>query len=50
MDTTWKNSLQEYCQKHKISLPTYRIKNQSGPAHILKFQVFILMIRKMKNT
>ncbi|CAF0914982.1 unnamed protein product [Rotaria sp. Silwood1] len=39
MDTTWKNRLQEYCQKKKISLPNYRIKNQSGPAHILKFQV-----------
>ncbi|UJR30558.1 hypothetical protein I4U23_018087 [Adineta vaga] len=39
MDTTWKNRLQEYCQKQKISMPNYRIKNQSGPPHSLKFQV-----------
>ncbi|CAF1350593.1 unnamed protein product [Rotaria sordida] len=39
MNTSWKNSLQEYCQKHKIPLPNYRIKNQSGPPHRLKFQV-----------
>ncbi|CAF1423418.1 unnamed protein product [Rotaria sordida] len=39
MNTAWKNRLQEYCQKNNIPLPNYRIKNQSGPAHILKFQV-----------
>ncbi|CAF2523960.1 unnamed protein product [Rotaria sp. Silwood2] len=39
MDTTWKNRLQEYCQKNKILLPNYRIKTLSGPAHLLKFQV-----------
>ncbi len=39
MTTNWKNYLQEYCQKQKISLPNYRIKNQFGPAHISQFQV-----------
>jgi len=38
MNTIWKNSLQEFCQKQKISLPTYRIKKQSGPPHMLRFQ------------
>ena len=35
----WKNLLQEYCQKEKIPLPIYRMKNQSGPGHLLRFQV-----------
>ncbi|CAF1218438.1 unnamed protein product [Rotaria magnacalcarata] len=39
MNAAWKNNLQEYCQKNQISLPNYRIKTQSGPAHSLKFQV-----------
>ncbi|CAF1145833.1 unnamed protein product [Adineta steineri] len=39
MNISWKNRLQEYCQKRKISLPTYRVKNQSGPGHMLEFQV-----------
>jgi len=47
MSTTWKNSLQEYCQKQKIPLPNYRVKNQSGPAHILKFQVIKLIVGLM---
>ena len=46
MDSKWKNNLQEYCQKHKIRLPNYRIKKQSGPPHILKFQVIELIISK----
>jgi dsRNA-specific ribonuclease len=44
MNTMWKNYLQEYCQKQKIALPNYRVKNQSGPSHILKFQVIKLIM------
>ncbi|CAF0951097.1 unnamed protein product [Adineta ricciae] len=39
MHTAWKNRLQEYCQKQKISLPSYRIQNQSGPPHNQRFKV-----------
>lgn len=35
----WKNRLQEYCQKEKIPLPIYRLKKQSGPGHLSRFQI-----------
>lgn len=39
MDTSSKNRLQEYCNKHKFLLPNYRVIKQSGPMHALRFQV-----------
>ncbi|CAF1518500.1 unnamed protein product [Rotaria sordida] len=39
MEKSWKNRLQEYCQKHNLPLPNYRIRQQSGASHEMKFQV-----------
>ena len=41
MDTSSKNVLQEHCMRKKLSLPNYRIRQQLGPPHALKFQVII---------
>ena len=41
MDTSSKNRLQEYCLKNKFLLPNYRVINQSGLQHSLRFQVSV---------
>jgi dsRNA-specific ribonuclease len=43
MEKSWKNRLQEYCQKNKLRLPNYRIKQQAGLPNEIKFQVSILL-------
>jgi len=43
IERPWKNRLQEYCQKNKLRLPNYRIRQQSGPPNEIKFQVSVLL-------
>jgi ribonuclease-3 len=42
MESHYKNRLQEYCQKDGRPLPTYRVKEKSGPDHAPKFQVLVV--------
>jgi dsRNA-specific ribonuclease len=44
IEKSWKNRLQEYCQKNKVPLPNYRMRQQSMVLHQIKFQVSILLI------
>ncbi len=43
MNLSWKNRLQEYCMKNKFSLPDYRLRKQSGPPHLPKFQFEVVV-------
>jgi hypothetical protein len=43
MYTNYKGSLQEYCQRCHLPLPTYQLLKQSGPPHAPKFQVSLLV-------
>ena len=42
MEKSWKNRLQEYCQKNKLPLPNYRVTQQTDSLNGAKFQVSIL--------
>jgi dsRNA-specific ribonuclease len=44
IEKSWKNRLQEYCQKNKHPFPNYRIRQQSGPPNEIKFQVSVLLL------
>jgi dsRNA-specific ribonuclease len=39
MEKSWKNRLQEYCQKANLRLPNYRIRQQTGAPNKMRFQV-----------
>lgn len=39
MDISWKNRLQEYCQKKKLPFPDYRFRQQTNTPNGMRFQV-----------
>ncbi len=46
----YKSALLEYTQSHKLALPEYRVKNESGPGHNKVFEISVLIDGKELGT